>query len=288
VARTLIEVRVQGLEDLRVSEEIDLGLLALEVCQRQVERESLGRTWLTHDDEGRVRHRAHNGCEKVLLESLSLSNAVGEVNALDVPVQLFTKRPCEALLVRGHLVVDGLAIALPVLGIQTEIVDEAQGNHQGPKAVIPIFPTRLVLQVHLVEPLVEGENTLDVPLTHAAARTLGSFAVRKPAILELFVGVFPHQVLALQDEVGKVGLLRGSGAVTRHPHLGGDVVSFLLLSQSPIVPHEALERGVELPHVIGSSDPSLFLQHSGQAVTTVRVAGTNHKDVVRDGLVKIK
>ena len=40
---------------------------------------------------------------------------------------------------------------------------------------------------------------------------------------------------------------------------------------------------MELSHVVGAPDPHV-LKDGGKAVAAMRVAGTNHKDVARDGL----
>ena len=117
-------------------------------------------------------HGADDGCKEILLESLCPGDAIREIDVIDIPVQLGIKSFREALLRSGRLVVQKGHILLPILCVQPEIVDEAQGDEDRSETVVAIGARWLVPHVHLVEPLVEGEDTLDIPLADAAARAV--------------------------------------------------------------------------------------------------------------------
>ena len=74
------------------------------------------------------------------------------------------------LIRQPSLLVQVLFIVLAILTVQPHVVDNAQGHEHSPPAVVLPCPIRLVLGVGGHHPLVEGENSLDVPLTDTAAR----------------------------------------------------------------------------------------------------------------------
>ena len=235
-----------------------------------------------------MRHGAHNVGKHVLLERLCAGDALGEVDVAHVPVQLFAKRPRKCDPRQSSLAVQRLSILLPVPRIQAQVVHNAESHHDGTCVVVRLLAVRVIAPVHGHQPVVEGEDALDVALADAAARARRRVKVLQVAALELIKCVLAHQVLTLDDEVGQVGQVgvarppAGVGrALVDYPHLGKYVVSLLLLAERPIVPHEALQCGVELTDVVGATDPGL----SGrQAVATVGIAGADDEDVARDCL----
>ena len=263
VAGTLVKVWVQRLENIRLSEDTDLGLLPLEVCEREVEGQGFRRTRLPHDDEGSVRHGADNVGKQVLLQCLGLGNPIRDANMLNIPIQFLFECLYEVLFCRRHLVVEHLCVLVAVLGVQSEIVDNAKGHQQSSEVVVTTGAKRSIVLVHFVQPLIKGEDTLDVTLADGAARTLCRVPVRKATVLKLLIGVLPHQILTSQDEIGESGLIGTCGFFIGYFHLGCDVLLLLLLPESPVVPHEALEGRVELTDIVGSSDPSLLLEDCG-------------------------
>ena len=68
-------------------------------------------------------------------------------------------------------------------------------------------------------------------------------------------------------------------------HLGIDIVSFLVLIQGAIVPHQEVEGWVELPDIVRPPYPGLFLTNVGsKAVAAVRIACSHNEDIVWNGL----
>ena len=74
------------------------------------------------------------------------------------------------LIWQPSLLVQVLFIMFAVLTVQPHVVDNAQGHKHSSPAVVLSCPIWLVLGVRGHHPLVEGENSLDVPLTDTAAR----------------------------------------------------------------------------------------------------------------------
>ena len=54
--------------------------------------------------------------------------------------------------------------------------------------------------------------------------------------------------------------------------------------QRAIVPHEEAKGWVKLADVVRPADPRLLLSVRGQAVATVRIAGSHNKHIVWNGL----
>ena len=55
-----------------------------------------------------------------------------------------------------------------------------------------------------------------------------------------------------------------------------------MLVQRPVVPHEQLQRRVQRAHVVCAAQPGGLV--GGQAVATVRIAGSHNEDIGRNSL----
>lgn len=181
------------------------------------------------------------------------------------------------------MVVQDIYVFSAVLGVQPEVVHKPQGHNNSPGAVILVMPaTWLEFLVHLGQPVMEGEESLDVSLADTAPRASSGLRVGQATRFELLKSILPHEVLAGDNQVSVVSQISIARLPTgRHFHLGKDVVPLLVLTEGTIVPHEALEGGVKLADIVGTPYPGV---RGSQAVPTVGIAGPNDEYVVRNRL----
>ena len=112
------------------------------------------------------------------------------------------------------LAVQHLLILCTILGIQSHVVDDSQGHEHCSTVVVvtsvSMWPFSLI-DGH--EPLIEGEDTLDVSLTDTATggdlSKPHDFDIVLPPTEKLLIGVLSHAVLACHYEVGEAGNLEG-------------------------------------------------------------------------------
>ena len=165
----------------------------------------------------------------------------------------------------------------------------------------------LVLGVGSHHPLVEGKYPLDVPLTNTATGRELRHILIQPNKIELVEGIISHQILAGHYQLCQACNLQQAkkchstnfthsyiyssthlciGHISvEHFHLGIDIVSLLVLIQGAIVPHQEVEGWVELPNVVRTPYPGLFLTNVGsKAVAAVWIACSHNEDIVWNGL----
>ena len=152
VVRALVELLLQTLEDVCPLEESPLGLQAPQVREGYVKGD-VGRSGGPDDDERCVGHGAGHHGEQVLLEGLGLWNPSREVDLLHKPLKLLVEGLDEGEPASQHAsLIQLLLVPLPVLGVQSDVVDEGQGDQDGPGAVVVSPRPALPVQPH--QPLV--------------------------------------------------------------------------------------------------------------------------------------
>ena len=177
VMRALVELLLQTLENVRPLEQALLGLQTPQVCEGDVEGD-VGRSGGPDDDERSVSHRAGHHGKQVLLEGLGLGDPCREVDLLHEPIKFFVERLDEGKPSGQHVaLVQLLLVPLPVLGIQSDVVDEGQCDQDGPGAVVMVISPWLALFVQPYQPVVKHKHPLDVTLTDTAPRTSGGFGL---------------------------------------------------------------------------------------------------------------
>ena len=184
---TLVIVRIKGAEYFNISEQILLRFRSFEVCDGLIEGESLGRSRCPYNYERCVCHSANDRSKEVLLQCLSASDSFGQLNLVDVPIQLVVKGLCEVYFSwKTSLSVQQLLILRPIFTVQSHVVDDSESNKHRPSVVVwPILALRLLSLVDGHEPLVECEDSLDVSLTHTAS----GGDLSKTHHLDIFVSV---------------------------------------------------------------------------------------------------